>query len=330
MNKITLIGEKMKLRRSERMVVISNYLINHPYELTSLNTFAEKYESAKSSISEDIVIIKRAFEEIEIGTIETITGAGGGVIFSPSISDAEAKTIVQGLCDQLSESNRILPGGYIYLSDLLSTPSILNNIGRIIAKLPDARLVCCTSPGKTGKVFAQKMHIPHYTDYDSFLHHPDMDAVIIASPNNLHAEQFIKASQAGKNIYIEKPFGVATSTVSSEIRRNQTPRGRYSCRQAETYASERKEWRYYPRKFNSKMRHDVEQIIRQQQWSPEQIVGRFRLEGIPIVGKTTLYTFLHKDKESGGDLYRHTRHHLKYRHKPLASPQKGKWDGVKV
>ena len=55
-------GENMKLRRSDRMVVISNYLLNHPYELTSLNTFAEKYESAKSSISEDIVIIKRAFE----------------------------------------------------------------------------------------------------------------------------------------------------------------------------------------------------------------------------------------------------------------------------
>ena len=131
---LSQIGEKMKLRRSERMVVISNYLINHPYELTSLNTFAEKYESAKSSISEDIVIIKRAFEEIEIGTIETITGAGGGVIFTPSISEKDARIIVQDLCAQLSESNRILPGGYIYLSDLLSTPSILNNIGRIIAK----------------------------------------------------------------------------------------------------------------------------------------------------------------------------------------------------
>jgi len=45
-------GENMKLRRSDRMVVISNYLLNHPYELTSLNTFAEKYESAKSPISE--------------------------------------------------------------------------------------------------------------------------------------------------------------------------------------------------------------------------------------------------------------------------------------
>lgn len=90
-------------------------------------------------------------------------------------------------------------------------------IGRIIAKLPDARLVCCTSPGKTGKLFAQKMHIPHYTDYDSFLHHPDMDAVIIASPNNLHAEQFIKASQAGKNIYIEKPFALSAKDASAMI-----------------------------------------------------------------------------------------------------------------
>ena len=81
----------MKLRRSDRMVVISNYLINNPYKLTSLNTFAEKYESAKSSISEDIVIIKRAFEEIEIGHIQTVTGAGGGVIFTPSISTLESK-----------------------------------------------------------------------------------------------------------------------------------------------------------------------------------------------------------------------------------------------
>ncbi|EEN82875.1 hypothetical protein POREN0001_1597 [Porphyromonas endodontalis ATCC 35406] len=39
------------------------------------------------------------------------------------------------------------------------------------------------------------------------------------------------------------------------------------------------------------MRHDVEQIIRQQQWSPEQIVGRFRLEGIPIVSKTAHFCY---------------------------------------
>lgn len=115
------------------MVVISNYLINNPYKLTSLNTFAAKYEAAKSSISEDIAIIKKAFEESNIGEIDTLTGASGGVIFTPSISEAEARSIVEELCQRLSESNRILPGGYIYLSDLLSTPKLLQNIGRIIA-----------------------------------------------------------------------------------------------------------------------------------------------------------------------------------------------------
>ena len=123
----------MKLRRSDRMVVISNYLISNPYKLTSLNTFAEKYESAKSSISEDIVIIKRAFEEIEIGHIQTVTGAGGGVIFTPSISSHDAKEMVEDLRAKLSESDRILPGGYIYLSDLLSTPAILKIL---VALLP--------------------------------------------------------------------------------------------------------------------------------------------------------------------------------------------------
>ncbi|MEY8435776.1 pur operon repressor [Streptococcus hyointestinalis] len=123
----------MKLRRSERMVVISNYLINNPYQLTSLNTFATQYEAAKSSISEDIAIIKKAFEEAGIGLIDTLTGASGGVIFTPSIHLDEAKTIIEELRDRLSESDRILPGGYIYLSDLLSTPHILKNVGRIIA-----------------------------------------------------------------------------------------------------------------------------------------------------------------------------------------------------
>lgn len=123
----------MKLRRSERMVVISNYLINHPYQLISLNTFSEKYDSAKSSISEDIAIIKKAFEESAIGEIETITGASGGVIFTPTISREESLAIAESLRQQMAESSRILPGGYIYSSDLLSTPQILKNVGRIIA-----------------------------------------------------------------------------------------------------------------------------------------------------------------------------------------------------
>ena len=119
------------------MVVISNYLINNPYKLTSLNTFAERYEAAKSSISEDVAIIKKAFEESQIGEIETVTGASGGVIFTPTISDEDARSLVENLCERLAESDRILPGGYLYLSDLLSTPSILKKVGRLANAVAD-------------------------------------------------------------------------------------------------------------------------------------------------------------------------------------------------
>ena len=147
------------------MVVISNYLINNPYSLTSLNTFAEKYEAAKSSISEDIAIIKRAFENSDIGHIETVTGASGGVIFTPSISSEEAKVIVENLCQRLSESDRILPGGYIYLSDLLSTPSILQSVGRIIAssfagQKVDAVMTVATKGVPLANAVANVLNVP--------------------------------------------------------------------------------------------------------------------------------------------------------------------------
>ncbi|MCI6154585.1 MAG: hypothetical protein PUI84_05360 [Bacteroidales bacterium] len=46
------------------------------------------------------------------------------------------------------------------------------------------------------------------------------------------------------------------------------------------------------------MQEQVVQTLREKQWTPEQIVERFRLKGIPIVGKTTLSTFHHEDKPS--------------------------------
>ena len=58
----------------------------------------------------------------------------GGVIFTPTISDEDARSLVENLCERLAEMIGILlKVGYLYLSDLLSTPSILKNVGRIIA-----------------------------------------------------------------------------------------------------------------------------------------------------------------------------------------------------
>jgi len=47
-----------------------------------------------------------------------------------------------------------------------------------------------------------------YDDYQELLDQPDIDAVIIASPNGMHAEQAVAAAQAGKHIYLEKPMAL--------------------------------------------------------------------------------------------------------------------------
>ena len=45
-----------------------------------------------------------------------------------------------------------------------------------------------------------------YHDYDEFLKHPGLDVVDICTPHSMHAEQTIKAAEAGKHLIIEKPM----------------------------------------------------------------------------------------------------------------------------
>jgi predicted dehydrogenase len=45
-----------------------------------------------------------------------------------------------------------------------------------------------------------------FTDLDDFLNDPELHAVIIATPDQLHADQAIKAARAGKHVLTEKPM----------------------------------------------------------------------------------------------------------------------------
>ncbi|MFE8704030.1 pur operon repressor [Cytobacillus sp. FJAT-54145] len=123
----------MKFRRSERLIDMTNYILEHPRQLISLTFFAERYGSAKSSISEDLAIIKETFEQRGIGTLQTVPGAAGGVKFHVKVSDEEARPIIDDLCGLIANPDRLLPGGYLYMTDILGDPSIVQKVGRILA-----------------------------------------------------------------------------------------------------------------------------------------------------------------------------------------------------
>ncbi|WLR50901.1 pur operon repressor [Bacillus tianshenii] len=125
----------MKMRRSGRLVDMTNYLIEHPRTLVPLTFFSERYGAAKSSISEDLGIIKLTFEQQGIGTLYTISGAAGGVKFYPLIKPEGAKGFIEQLCTKIADPERLLPGGYLYLTDILGDPRLVKEIGRLFASI---------------------------------------------------------------------------------------------------------------------------------------------------------------------------------------------------
>lgn len=121
------------MKRSERLVAMTNYLAEHPYQLLSLPLFSATYNAAKSSISEDLAIINNIFKHEGIGYLESVSGAAGGVKYIPHYSLENSEKVVDSLCSKLEDPARLLPGGYLFMSDLLGDPGTVRDIGRLFA-----------------------------------------------------------------------------------------------------------------------------------------------------------------------------------------------------
>lgn len=123
----------LKWKRSERLVDMTYFLLEHPHQLVPLTYFSDLYNSAKSSISEDLTIVKQTFEEKGIGLLVTVPGAAGGVKYIPKMSESEVRDVIQTLIFELSKSDRLLPGGYLFMTDLLGNPELMNRVGKVFA-----------------------------------------------------------------------------------------------------------------------------------------------------------------------------------------------------
>ena len=126
---------RARLRRGERMVVIAHRLLTHPYQLFPLSTFMELLGAAKSTISEDLGFLRQAFDRFHLGKVETLAGAAGGVRYLPHMTRDQIRTLVEDLCRRLRDPARVLPGGFLQTTDLISTPQFAVPIGQAFATL---------------------------------------------------------------------------------------------------------------------------------------------------------------------------------------------------
>ncbi len=84
-------------------------------------------------------------------------------------------------------------------------------------------------------------------------------------------------------------------------------------------------WRYGPEEFSP-----IEAMICQR-FSPQQIVGRRRLEGQAVMSHETIYRWIWRDKECGGSLWSHLRGARKRRRKRYRSHNsRGRLAGKKL
>ena len=70
-----------RIKRLERIVALTKELNDHPFQLFPFSYFCEKFAVAKSTLSEDVQTVRNGLSTYDLGIIETVAGASGGVRF---------------------------------------------------------------------------------------------------------------------------------------------------------------------------------------------------------------------------------------------------------
>ncbi|KYP81238.1 pur operon repressor [Ferroacidibacillus organovorans] len=154
------------MRRSERIVRLTRELLNHPGQPLSLTDLADHYSVAKSSLSEDLAIIRMVMEQDGEGLLRTQLGAAGGVVFEPGITRTTAERFVVSLMERFHQGARMLPGGYLYIADVMADPVVVRTAGRMFGEMfrekrPDVVLTVETNGIPLAVLAAQELHVPY-------------------------------------------------------------------------------------------------------------------------------------------------------------------------
>jgi inositol 2-dehydrogenase len=87
-------------------------------------------------------------------------------------------------------------------------------------RVEGARLVAVTDVvEKLARTTGEKFKVKYYTDYDKLLSDPEVEAVFVATPTYLHHDMIVKAFEAGKHVFTEKPITVTVEEAVNVVRK---------------------------------------------------------------------------------------------------------------
>lgn len=90
-------------------------------------------------------------------------------------------------------------------------------LGRIMNKEEGASIVAVYDP-ENAEIIAKELNCDVEIDLDTLFDREDVDAVIVASPNYLHKEPVIKASERGVHVFCEKPIALSYEDCNSMVK----------------------------------------------------------------------------------------------------------------
>ncbi len=96
---------------------------------------------------------------------EKESGASGGVKFHIKVRLEEVTPFVDELCETLEDERRLLAGGYLYMSDILGDPKLMDMVGKIFATIYseleiDAIMTVATKGIPIAHAIAKYLNVP--------------------------------------------------------------------------------------------------------------------------------------------------------------------------
>lgn len=124
----------MSDHRQKRLIGLARLLTERPGEQLKLTDLGHRLNVAKSTLSEDLLLIKEAFESQQLGHLDSHVGVSGGVTYHPNLDKRRIRNQVKQFIAELTRPDRMTPDGFLYVTDLLFNPMHIDVMGELLAE----------------------------------------------------------------------------------------------------------------------------------------------------------------------------------------------------